>query len=172
VFFSFLSGGPVIAADLLGLSGTEFGLYFTCIPGGYMLGNFLTARFSQRFGIAFMTVFGSIIAVFGVVVMGVAFALGWHHPLWLFVPMSIGGLANGITFTNAIAGAVSLRPDLAGAAAGLAGALQTTGGAVASVVVGLLFTINHSIFTLIACMAIFAVASLAAALWTRTTRNA
>jgi DHA1 family bicyclomycin/chloramphenicol resistance-like MFS transporter len=171
VFFLFLGGTPVIASELLGLSGTEFGLYFAFAPAGFMIGNFLTARFSHRVGISFMTICGSAVAVAAVAGMGIAFGLGWYHPLSLFVPMYFIGFANGLTFTNAIAGAVSLRPEYAGAASGLTGFMQTTGGALASVIIGLLLSINHSVFVLVGCMAVFALASFSAAIWTRTARD-
>ena len=168
VFFSFLGGTPVVAAEMLGMSGTEFGLYFTFVPGGFLLGNFLTARFSHRLGIAFMMVSGAGVTVAAVLGLGIAFGLGLYHPLSLFVPMYCIGFANGLSFTNAMAGAVSLRPHLAGSASGLAGALQTVGGAVASVIIGALLNINHSVFVLFGCMIVFALASLGAALWARS----
>ncbi|CAN5273695.1 multidrug effflux MFS transporter [soil metagenome] len=171
VFFSFLSGTPVIAAELLGVSGTEFGLYFTLAPGGFLLGNFLTARFSQRLGIARMMIAGTSIAVVAVLALGTAFALGLYHPLSLFIPMYFIGFANGLSFTNAFAGAVSLRPELAGSASGFAGSLQTIGGATASVVIGALLSINHSVFVLFGCMLVFALGSFGAAVWSRSART-
>ncbi len=171
VFFSFLGGTPVIASELLGMSGTEFGFYFVMVPAGFLVGNFLTARYSRRLGVAFMMITGTLIAVTGVVAMGIAFALGLYHPLSLFLPMCSLGLANGLTFSNAIAGAVSLRPEYAGAASGLAGSLQVGGGAVASVLIGVLLGFAHSVFTLIALMLVLALASLAMAVWARTART-
>jgi DHA1 family bicyclomycin/chloramphenicol resistance-like MFS transporter len=170
VFFSFLSGTPVIAAEILGITGTEFGLYFTFVPFGFLLGNFLTARFSLRLGIARMMIAGTGLAVAAVLALGTAFALGLYHPLSLFVPMYFIGFANGLSFTNAIAGTVSLRPELAGSASGLAGSLQTVGGAVASVAIGVLLNINHSVFVLFGGMLVFAVASFCSAVWARGAR--
>jgi DHA1 family bicyclomycin/chloramphenicol resistance-like MFS transporter len=170
VFFSFLTGTPVIASEVLGMSGTEFGLYFAFGPGGFLVGNFIAARFTRRRGISFMIITGTTVAVFACVAMGVAFGLGFYHPLSLFVPMCGIGFANGLAFASAIAGAVSLRPELAGAASGLAGCLQTLGGALASVLIGALPGIEHSVFVLIGCMLTLALASFGCAVWTRFAR--
>ena len=171
VFFAFLAGTPVIASELLGMSGTEFGLFFALVPGGYILGNFVTARFSRRLGISVLMISGTTIVVVAVIAMGIAFGVGWYHPLSLFAPMYAIGFANGLTFSNAIAGAVSLRPQYAGAASGLAGSLQIMGGAVASVLIGVLLEAAHSVFTLVAFLLVLALASLAAAMWARSARG-
>ncbi len=167
VFFSFLGGTPFVAAEILGMTGTEFGLYFVLVPGGFIIGNFLTARYAERIGLYRMIVTGSVIALFAVSCMTIAFLLGWYHPLSLFVPMYGIGFANGLTFANAIAGAVSVRPDLAGTASGLTGSLQVGFGAIATVVVGALLGAVHSVFPLMICMLILASAAVAAALSTK-----
>jgi DHA1 family bicyclomycin/chloramphenicol resistance-like MFS transporter len=170
VFFTFLGGSPIIASELLGMSGTEYGLYFACAPIGYMTGNFFTGRFAARVGLTRMMISGTVVAVLGVALMGVLFALGHYHPLSLFVPMFFTGFANGLSFANGIAGAVSLRPQYAGTASGLAGSLQVTGGAIASVLIGVLMGVMHSVFTLIGTMMVFALLSLGAALWAHRTQ--
>ncbi|MFC7608449.1 MFS transporter [Teichococcus aestuarii] len=47
-----------------------------------------------------------------------------------FLPMAIVALGNGVSQPNAVAAAVSVRPQLAGTASGLVGALQMGFGAV------------------------------------------
>jgi len=170
VFFSFLGGTPFVATDMLGMTGTEYGLYFVLVPGGFLIGNFLTARYSQRVGIHLMVVAGSLIALVAVLGMAAVFAAGWYHPLALFVPMYAIGFANGLTLANALAGAVSVRPDLAGAASGLAGSMQIGFGAIATVVIGALLTATHSVLPLTICMALLAAGGVAAAVWTKRAR--
>jgi MFS transporter, DHA1 family, multidrug resistance protein len=172
VFFSFLGGTPFVAIDILGMTGTEYGIYFAFVPGGFILGNFLTARYSARLGIQPMLIAGSTIALIAVIAMALAFAVGWYHPLSLFVPMYAIGFSNGLTLANALAGAVSVRPAIAGAASGLAGSLQLGVGGAATVIVGALLGAVHSVFPLIAVMALFAAGALAAALWSRSARTA
>lgn len=171
VFFAFLGGTPFVAIDRLGMTGTEYGLYFALVPGGFMLGNFLTGRFSRRTGTVALVITGSVVTLLAVVAMLVAFLAGWYHPLALFLPMYVIGFANGLTLANALAGAVSVRPDLAGAASGLAGAMQIGFGGVATVVIGALLAATHSVFPLVACMAALALLGVAAAIWTKTARG-
>lgn len=171
VFFSFLGGTPFVAVDMLGMTGTEYGLYFMLVPGGFLIGNFLTARFSRRVGVYAMIVAGAIITLLAVLAMAALFAIGWMHPLALFAPMYAIGFANGLTLANALAGAVSVRPQLAGAASGLAGSMQIGFGAIATVLIGALLAATLSVFALTICMAVLAAASLATALWTKTARD-
>lgn len=170
VFFSFLGGTPFVAVDMMGMTGTEYGLYFILVPGGFLIGNFLTARYAQRTGLFAMLVIGSSLTFLAVLGMAAAFLVGWYHPLALFVPMYVIGFANGLTLANSLAGAVSVRPDLAGAASGLAGSMQIGFGAIATVLIGALLAATHSVFPLTICMGLLALAGVAAAVWTRTAR--
>lgn len=171
VFFSFLGGTPFVAVDMMGMTGTEYGLYFILVPGGFLIGNFLTARYAQRTGLFAMLVIGSSLTFLAVLGMAAAFLVGWYHPLALFVPMYVIGFANGLTLANSLAGAVSVRPDLAGAASGLAGSMQIGFGAIATVLIGALLAATHSVFPLTICMGLLALAGVAAAIWTRTARG-
>ena len=135
-FFAFLGGGPFIAEELLGMTPSEYGLFFVFVASGYILGNFITGRFSVRFGIGMMITTGNIISLFGVLAIAILFALGYFHPLSLFAPMFVIGMGNGLTLPNAMAGAVSVRPDLAGAASGLSGCMQISAGGIATLVMG------------------------------------
>ncbi len=171
VFFAFLGGTPFVAVDMLGMTGTEYGLYFVLVPGGYLIGNFLTARYARRTGLYPMLLAGSLVTFIGVLGMAAAFLLGWYHPLALFIPMYAIGFANGLTLANALAGAVSVRPELAGAASGLAGSMQIGFGAIATVLIGALLAATHSVLPLTLCMAVLALAGIAAAQWTRSARS-
>ena len=168
VFFAFLGGTPLVASELLGMSGTEYGLYFILVPGGFIVGNYLTGRYSQRIGIRPMLIGGSALALIAVIGMAAAFLAGWYHPLSLFVPMYAIGFANGLTLSNAIAGAVSVRPEIAGAASGITGSLQIGSGAIATVIIGAVLAATQSVFPLTIGMALFAAAGLGAAIWTRS----
>ena len=63
VFFAFLGGAPYVAERVLGLAPSIYGLWFGIIAVGYASGSFLAGRFTERFGIAFMILVGSAIAV-------------------------------------------------------------------------------------------------------------
>jgi DHA1 family bicyclomycin/chloramphenicol resistance-like MFS transporter len=136
VFFAFIAGAPFVVVTVLGLPPSSYGLWFVVVSLGYLAGNFLTGRFSVRFGIDRMIAAGAITGLLGITALAVT---GWFGLLTLpaiFLPMAVVGLANGLTLPNGTAGAVSVNPRAAGTAAGLSGALQMLVGAGAAVVVG------------------------------------
>ncbi len=66
VFFAFLGGAPHIMMDVLGRTPVEYGLWFVMISAGYMLGNFLSGRFTRRIGLDRMIGLGCTVALTGV----------------------------------------------------------------------------------------------------------
>ncbi|MEO3387415.1 multidrug effflux MFS transporter [Mesorhizobium sp. CAU 1741] len=135
-FFAFLGGAPFIASEMLGMRPSEYGLYFGLITLGYILGNFLTARFTGRLGINRMMSAGAFVSLSAVCICYVVLSSGHMSPPGFFSPMFLIGLGNGLTLPNANAGIVSVRPKLAGSAAGLGGALQVGCGATMSMIAG------------------------------------
>ncbi len=135
-FFAFLGGGPFVATEILGMSPSSIGLHFGLIALGYMLGNYLSGRYAERVGITPMMITGSLVACMGLMIGIALFALGIIHPLSLFGTVLLVGIGNGLTLPSANAGIVSVRPNLAGSASGLGGALMIGGGAALSAVTG------------------------------------
>lgn len=158
VFFAFLGGGPLILQREMGLSPLGYGLYFTLVAVGYAGGNYLSGRFSERFGTRRMITAGNVVALIGITLAIPLVATGIPHPLVLFGPLIISSFANGLCLPNAFAGALSVRPDLAGTASGVAGSLQLCVAAVATVVVGAV--IHLGIWSLVIFMLALAVAAL------------
>ncbi len=164
-FFAFLGGGPFVASDILHLSPSEYGLYFGIISVGYIIGNYMSGRFSERFGINAMMLGGAIIAVIGMLISLILFSSGVFHPLSLFGPVIMTGIGNGITLPNASAGVVSVRPHLAGSASGLGSALQIGLGSALSVAAGAMLSVESGPFPLIWVMLATSVAGVATALY-------
>lgn len=129
-FYIFLTGAPFVAQQSFGLSTTWIGVGLGSITGGYMIGSFVTARLAPRLGVTVLILTGRGVALGGLCVGAVLFLAGLSHPLVLFGATICVGLGNGLTLSNTNAGLISVRPDLAGSAAGLSGALQLFGGAV------------------------------------------
>jgi MFS transporter, DHA1 family, multidrug resistance protein len=129
-FFAFLGGGPYVVVTLMGRSSAEFGLWFVVSSVGYMAGNFAASRLSTRLGIHTLIWWGIGWEIFGVAITTVlaAFAQDWG-PAIVFVPQMIIALGNGLLLPGAIAGAVSVRPQAAGTAAGITGFGQMALGA-------------------------------------------
>lgn len=138
-FFAFLGGAPHVVVDLMGRSPSDYGVYSILGALGYMIGNFFAGRFSTRFGVDRMIGFGAFVSFTGAMLMlSLALAGLMTHPILLFLPLAVYAMGNGLTLPNGMAGAISANPRAAGAASGLAGFLQMTIGALASVAVGYL----------------------------------
>ncbi len=136
LFFGFLGGAPFVSQTLLGLTPGNMGLFFMLVAAGFVGGNYFCGRYATRAGVARMITIGSVIAALAVALMAALFAVGSTHPMALFGPMMIIAFANGLSLPSAMAGAVSVRPNLAGAASGLSGSMQIGFGAVVTFAVG------------------------------------
>ncbi len=129
-FFAFLGGGPHVIVTLMGRSSAEYGVWFAISSIGYMAGNFATSRLSIRYGLDRLIWWGIAIEAIGVVSATVLAV--WAHdwgPAIVFIPQLIVSLGNGLLLPGAIAGAVSIRPQAAGTAAGITGCTQMALGA-------------------------------------------
>jgi MFS transporter, DHA1 family, multidrug resistance protein len=164
VFFAFLGGAPYVSETILDLSPTVYGTWFVLVAGGYAIGNFLSGRYAERAGVRAMIVGGSVLALLVVALMPALFAAGLAHAASLFVPMFVLGIANGLVLPNALAGAISVAPRIAGAAAGLAGAAQMGFGAVFSALTGAMLAGGETATPLFLAMGLSAAGALAVAL--------
>jgi MFS transporter, DHA1 family, multidrug resistance protein len=136
VFFGFLGGAPALASGPLGLSPSSYGLWFAITAFGYVVGNFISGRFSERQGIRRMIIMGTLIALSGCAMPFLLFPTIGVSSLALFGPMLLVGIGNGMALPSTTAAAVSVQPEAAGAASGLIGALQTGFGAILSSICG------------------------------------
>jgi DHA1 family bicyclomycin/chloramphenicol resistance-like MFS transporter len=129
-FFVFLGGGPHAVVTIMGRSPAEFGVWFALSSVGFMAGNFVTSRLSMRYGVDRMIRWGLGIEALGAIgaIVLAAFAHPWG-PAIIFIPQLVMGIGNGVMLPNAIAGAVSIRPQAAGTASGFLGCIQMTIGA-------------------------------------------
>ena len=128
-FFSYLGGAPFVGNEVFGLSPKDLGIWFGAPAVGYILGNFLSGRFSTKIGLDKMIFFGVIIALTGVSISFMISYLGFGSILSFFGLMSLVGLGNGMSIPNATAAMMSVNPKLAGTAAGLGSAIMIGGGA-------------------------------------------
>ena len=132
MIYTFVTGAPYVAIDVLGVSPSRFGLllFFPAIAS--FTGFMVAARMTGRLGGQRMMRMGAMIAFAGTVTMaGLALAGVWH-PLALFIPGMAIGFANAIAAPSSTIGAISRDPQIAGAASGLFGFLQLVTAAVAS----------------------------------------
>jgi DHA1 family bicyclomycin/chloramphenicol resistance-like MFS transporter len=140
-FFAFFGASPHIVVTLMGRTSAEYGIWFAISSIGYMAGNFTASRLSVRIGIDALIWWGIVTEAVGVILMTVLAVLTPSlGPAIVFMPQLIVSLGNGFLLPPAIAGAVSVRPQAAGTAAGIAGCTQMTVGAIATQFAGTLLT--------------------------------
>lgn len=136
-FYVFVTGVPYVATAVWGLSPAEVGIGVGSITGGFVVGAAASARLAQRLGMGVLMLAGRVVAVVAIALALGGVAAGVSHPLALFGLTIFVGLGNGLTLPSANAGALSVRPALAGTAAGLGGALSMAIGAVLSTLTAL-----------------------------------
>jgi DHA1 family bicyclomycin/chloramphenicol resistance-like MFS transporter len=140
-FFTFLGGGPYIVVTMMGRASIEFGFWFALTSLGYMAGNFSVSRLAQRVGIDAMIMAGIGVEFAGAILTVTLVALAPDAgPIIIFVPQAIIAYGNGLMLPNAIAAAVSIRPQAAGTASGITGFTQMAIGAAATQTASIVMT--------------------------------
>ena len=142
-FFSFLGGAPHVVVTMLGRTSAEYGLWFFVPSLGFMAGNFMVSRLTARFGIDALIWWGIVFTIVGCLINVLVYLAlpGWEMAT-IFLPQVIVGIGNGLLLPTAVAGAVSIRPQVAGTASGLTGFLQMSIGAAAAQLGG--YVIAHA----------------------------
>lgn len=132
-FFSFLGGGPHVVVGIMARSSAEYGVWFILSSVGFMLGNFVTSRVSQRYGIDALIHIGLVSLVAGAILtVVICVILPDGGPWTIFLPQLLISFGNGVFLPNCVAGAVSVRPQAAGTASGITGFVQMATGAAAA----------------------------------------
>ena len=163
-FYVFIAAAPMVVATALALSPSTLGFFMGTITAGFMLGSFLSARYAKYFPLTTMMITGSFVSCAALMVGIVLFLTGVAHVLLLFCVTVFVGFGNGITKPSANAGALSVRPRLAGSASGLAGALAVGIGAVMTSATGVILTEENGIYQLFGMMLSCSFMALVAAL--------
>jgi MFS transporter, DHA1 family, multidrug resistance protein len=164
-FFAFLGGASFVGERVYGLSPFGLGLAFAAPAVGYLIGNFISGRFATRIGINRMMLTGALLTTAGLGLL-TALALIGLAPATIFFGLVISvGLGNGIMLPSANAGMLSVRPELAGSAAGLGGAITIGGGASMSALAGWALTGSATALPLILIMTLTSALSVLSALW-------
>ena len=164
-FFAYLGGAPYVGDKVFGLSSTHVGALFALTAIGYAAGNFLAGRYSVRVGMNQMILIGCIVTSLGLTLLAVLTLAGLSGPVVFFGLTIFMGLGNGICLPNANAGILSVRPELAGTASGLGGAILIGGGAALAALAGVLLGPGSSEMPLILLMLASSVASVVAILF-------
>ena len=163
MFFTFIGGAPHVVVTVMHRSSAEYGVWFVILSLVYMAGNFAAGRWSAQYGVNAMIRAGVAVTVFGAAV-GIAWVLIEPRggPWVIFAPQMIIGFASGFMLPSAIAGAVSVRPEAAGAASGITGFMQMGLGAATSQLVGHLLAGANTAMPLAVIVLVLCAASLIA----------
>lgn len=151
-FFGFIAAAPYIVVEIMGHGSHVYGAYFILNALGYMIGNFAMSRRVVQVGTARMIRIGLIISTIATTVGLVLSFTPWWSPLTLFLPLAFNALGNGLTIPGSTAAALSAKPELAGSAAGLMGALQLGSSALVTVLISWLVTLWPQALTLLICV--------------------
>ena len=164
-FFAYLGGAPFVGDKIFHLSSTHVGTLFALTAIGYAAGNFVAGRFSVRVGMNRMVLLGTLVTSFGLSLLALLTWAGLSGPTVFFGLTVFMGLGNGICLPNANAGMLSVRPELAGTASGLGGAILIGGGAGLAAIAGILLHPGATEMPLILLMLASSLASVLATLF-------
>jgi DHA1 family bicyclomycin/chloramphenicol resistance-like MFS transporter len=160
-YFAFIAGAPYAVVSLMGRESSVYGIWFAIAASGYMAGNFVTGRYGPRFGSRRLIRWGTAGALASILLMALGIAVLPLTPVVLFLPMVPITFFNGLALPGATAAAISVRPDLAGAGAGLSGALQLGLGAFLTWVVG--HSVGTTVWPMMIAMIVCSILALAGA---------
>jgi len=152
IFFAYLGGAPFIGTVLYDLSPSGLGFFFAISGLGYGLGNFFSGRYSMRIGTTRMILFGTIAMTTGLSLQMLALLFDAFGAAGFFVPFLMVAMGNGMVLPSSNAGMLSVRPHLAGSAAGLGGAIMIGGGAALSALSGAVLSVDTGAWPLMIIM--------------------
>jgi DHA1 family bicyclomycin/chloramphenicol resistance-like MFS transporter len=125
-----------------------------------MAGNFVVSRLAARFGINVLIWWGIAATIVGCLLNLLLYVAlpGWEMAT-LFLPQIIVGLGNGLLLPTSVAGAISIRPQVAGTASGMTGFIQMAIGAAAAQLGGLVIAHATGAMPMLVLMLAFGVAT-------------
>jgi DHA1 family bicyclomycin/chloramphenicol resistance-like MFS transporter len=162
-FFSFLGGAPYVVVGMLGRTSAEYGLWFFVPSIGFMAGNFAVSRLTGRLTIDEMIWWGIVLTIVGCALNAFVYRAlpGWDMAT-IFLPQIMIGFGNGLLLPTSIAGAVSIRPQVAGTASGMSGFIQMAIGAGAAQLSGHVIAAALDAMPMLLLMLFFGLATAAA----------
>lgn len=166
-FYAFITGAPLVAGAWFDLNPALLGVGIGIITLGFMAGSFLTGRLAAHTKLSTMILVGRAIASLGPLI-GLLTFLGGFGTVWTFFGSAVFvGFGNGLTVANATAGLMSVRPQLAGSAAGLSGAITVLLGAILTSATGALVSAQNAPFVVLGMMCASSFAGLLSILYVR-----
>ena len=121
--------------EALGQSALAFGVWFSIMPIGFFIGNFINRRYLVMRGIEVVAFSGSLITLFSMLILLFSTITLNLSPITIALPCGLFGFGNGILISNATIGAISSAGKYAGTGSGFTGAWQMIAGASFGVII-------------------------------------
>ena len=115
--------------EALGQSALAFGLWFSIMPIGFFIGNFINRRYLVMRGIEIVAFSGSLITLASMIILLIVSYYDYLSPMAIALPCGLFGFGNGILISNSTIGAISAAGKYAGTGTGFTGAWQMMAGA-------------------------------------------
>ncbi|MGB7298471.1 MAG: MFS transporter [Burkholderiaceae bacterium] len=149
-FYAFLSGAPhlLIGTTGVGLTATEYGVYYSLVPLGFLSGSFFAGRWGAQLGNNRLCLLGCSLNLFGAVLAFSLVTVFGISPLAIVGPITIGAIGVGLANTGSQAGLVASSPERPGVASGLCAFGQLMISAVVVQLTGVLVGIGAIVVTL------------------------
>jgi DHA1 family bicyclomycin/chloramphenicol resistance-like MFS transporter len=136
-FYAYMTAAPLLLIDVRSVSPEDFGRDMMLGPTGYIAAAIVSNRTVMRVGPRALIVAGGLCLTVATVMLFVL-PLVSARPAMLLIPFLVAGAGMGFCLPNGNAGALNVRPGLAGTAAGLSGFLQMTACATATATIAAL----------------------------------
>lgn len=122
--FAFIAGSSFVLIRVLGLSVTAYGVSFSTMVAGYLVGTLVCRRLVGRRGLQRTLTIGAWLQALAAGTMALLALAGVQHALTIVLPMFFVGISHALVQMPAQSGAVAPFPHAAGAAAALMGFLM------------------------------------------------
>ncbi len=161
--FAYITGASYVYITIFGIDPNWFGAFFAINVIGLFLGNWLNSRLVVKWGYHKLLGIGCSITLLGATSLFMVNKLGGHSLLSMVIGLFVTVAPVSMVSSNCNVGLLNCFPRNAGAASALFGVAQFGLGALASLMVGLLF--NGTPLAMCLSMFITAIASLLAMVW-------
>ncbi len=136
--FAFITAGPFVFIDRLGVATNHYGLYQAVIVLAFFFGSLAANRGVNRIGIEALLRLGLSLMAAATLVPLMLLVLGLEHPATLTFGFALYTLGMGPLFATAPVRALDATPAARGAASAMLGTLQMAGAGLAALAVGVL----------------------------------
>ena len=155
LYYAFQAAAPFWVIEVMAVPPSHYGIYMIITALGYFFGNFFSGKLALSYGSDKLIKLSIYPVIIGIILFWALSSI--NHPLAAFLPMFFLTFSNGLAIPNAVAGAVSINPALAGTASGLSGFIQIMGGVLMTILTGHL--VSQSVLSLLIVLTVMGAAA-------------